>query len=56
VEVTVEWSGDLYEVTWFFFRSFFWSWRPMRRHYTEKYLVIVFTLGYWNLHVSYTKD
>lgn len=49
------WSGDLREVTWFFFRSpnygFYFQ---FGRKEGSKYWTFVLKLIYWGFHVAYT--
>lgn len=57
------WSSDLYEVTWFFFKSHYWHWLQVktRKRYAEnqknsKYHTCWVKIGYWGIHVSYASE
>lgn len=52
------WSGDLHEVSWFFFRSPEWEIIHIHRlrHPNTKYKGFVVKVSYWGIHVAYAKD
>lgn len=49
------WSGDLYELTWFFFRSLssHYAFKFGRRE-GSKYTTLVLRFSYWGFHGTYT--